>query len=634
MFDISVIEVDNSKENIILKKSINLDVDLDCFIMISCSSSILTENLINNALEHIIDKISKEETYNDFWIALENINSFLKTWNFDLPEEEREYDLDMSIAILNDNNLMFSNIWKATVYLINRNSEVIELTERNENKKNFLFISSWNLANSEIIVSSTLNILKYLSKSDIIDWMVLSNDIEIFNKNIKNILQSEIVDKNCIISSMKYINEVSEPENEKIAKMKEIAVKALETDFSRKVITKAVYLKQKVWEQSKATKNLIFFLIIIGLISLLYFTISWIAWNLTKTEVKQATKSQIEEIREYLSDATKNIWNPGLFNRNIEKAEVAIKEVEAKNLYINDIARIREELNILKKQFNKIEIFNSGADNLIFAEESDSNVKIVKDKTKTYIVGKKTVLWPIIWNSKPKKYVFNDLGEKEEFVDWWIIWQDLYLVTNNSKVVKFNRNGAFSFVNISWNQAWENIISSGYYNSSIYTLSNDSQIRKHPAIASGFAKWNTVLKEEDTKNLWPLLAMAIDWGFYLLKKDLSMVKFYSAPYRLESLSLNKLPENYNLEEGKRVELKAWADLNYVYMYLNEKIFVFKLNTKDWRSTRDLTYVWQIEWNTEKIIDFSVNSDWELTVLNSKGLFKLRFEVSEDKLTVR
>ena len=83
---------------------------------------------------------------------------------------------------------MFSNIWKSTVYLINKNTEIIELTERNENKKSFLFISSGILANSEIIISSTVNILKYLSKSDILDGMILSNDIEDFRKKLYNFL--------------------------------------------------------------------------------------------------------------------------------------------------------------------------------------------------------------------------------------------------------------------------------------------------------------------------------------------------------------------------------------------------------------------------------------------------------------
>ena len=70
------------------------------------------------------------------------------------------------------------------------------------------------------------------------------------------------------------------------------------------------------------------------------------------------------------------------------------------------------------------------------------------------------------------------------------------------------------------------------------------------------------------------------------------------------------------------------------MLLNDKIFVFKPNTTDFKSTRNLTYVWQIEWWNEKIIDFNVDSDWEITVLNSKWLYRLKFEVSDDKLILR
>ena len=150
MFDISVIDVDNQKDNIIIKKSVNLDKNLDCFLMISSSDKNLAENLLNIALESIIDKISKEETYNDFWIALENINSFLKNWRSSWEQEDDE--VDMSISVLNENNLMFSNIWRSTVYLINKDSEIIELTERNENKKSFLFFlsqtESWQIEKS------------------------------------------------------------------------------------------------------------------------------------------------------------------------------------------------------------------------------------------------------------------------------------------------------------------------------------------------------------------------------------------------------------------------------------------------------------------------------------------------------
>ncbi|MDR0771838.1 MAG: hypothetical protein LBF15_02000 [Candidatus Peribacteria bacterium] len=70
-----------------------------------------------------------------------------------------------------------------------------------------------------------------------------------------------------------------------------------------------------------------------------------------------------------------------------------------------------------------------------------------------------------------------------------------------------------------------------------------------------------------------------------------MVKFFSSPYRLESLTLSKLPKNYNVEDGNsRIELKASNKLNYVYLLMNNKIFVFKPNTTLYSDTRDLTYL--------------------------------------------
>jgi len=182
MFEISVKKVDFEKQNTIIKRNINLDNNLECFILISSSSQKLAENLLNNTLEYLIDKISKTDTYNDFMIALEHINLYIKNWKQD---QEQKDELDMIIWILNENIYTFSNIWKSSACLINKNSEIIELTEKWENKEEFSYISEWKLTSWEIVISSTIELLNFLSKSDIIDWLILSEDIKIFNKNIK-----------------------------------------------------------------------------------------------------------------------------------------------------------------------------------------------------------------------------------------------------------------------------------------------------------------------------------------------------------------------------------------------------------------------------------------------------------------
>ncbi|MDF1682870.1 MAG: hypothetical protein P1U46_04080 [Patescibacteria group bacterium] len=69
-----------------------------------------------------------------------------------------------------------------------------------------------------------------------------------------------------------------------------------------------------------------------------------------------------------------------------------------------------------------------------------------------------------------------------------------------------------------------------------------------------------------------------------------MLKFFSSPYRLESLVLNKLPENYNIENKNNIKLKARKDLNNVYLLLNNKIWVFQPNTTNYNNTQSLTYL--------------------------------------------
>jgi hypothetical protein len=68
--------------------------------------------------------------------------------------------------------------------------------------------------------------------------------------------------------------------------------------------------------------------------------------------------------------------------------------------------------------------------------------------------------------------------------------------------------------------------------------------------------------------------------------------------------------------------------------MNNKIFVFKPNTTLYSDTRDLTYLWQIEWATKRIKDFFVNYDWELIILNDAWVYKLNFEISNDRIVIR
>jgi len=633
MFEISSKKVDSGKENILIKRNINLDKNLDCFILISSNDANLWELVLNNILDSIIDKISKTNTYDDFWVALENLNAFLKTWRKDSKDKVK---LDIIIWILNENNYIFSNIWKASCYLINNNKEVIELTNKEENKKEFNYVSSGEIKDNEIIVSATRRLLNYLSKSDLLDWLVLSEDINIFNKNIKNILLSEVLDKNIAISSLKYISDNKEEKSfNNLDLVKDNLLKFFDNKISKNILWYFLVWKDKLNSSSKNIKNIVFISWIAISIFFLYSILSTVAWITTQNEQKELAKENIIKARTYIRIASENIANPDSFELNINNAESLIADIEKNQIFLNDIAKINDNINILKKQFNKIEIFDESPENIIYQEKFENPVQIVKNNLKPYVVTAKGVIWPIIPNTKPKNYIFNSLWKNETFIDSAFIWDNMYLLTSDSKIVKFTKNGYFSYMDVKWQKTWEKAKEIVSYAQNIYLIWEDNQINKHVLSGNSFKAANTYLKKDDLTQIWEILSVSIDWWFYILKKDLSIIKFFSNPYRIETITLNKLPKNYNQEDDNQIlDLKTRADLNYVYLLMNNKIWVFKPNTKNYKNTKSLTYIGQIEWNKDEIKDFFVNHDWEVVILNDKWLYKVTFEISDDRLLIR
>ncbi|PID87332.1 hypothetical protein CSB07_02020 [Candidatus Gracilibacteria bacterium] len=637
MFDLSIQKLDIDKGNLILQKTINLDTNLDCFFLISSKNHNLAESISNNIIENIIDKVSKAETYNDFGIALENINAFLKTWRADNPvsEGEKEAKLDIVISILNENEFMFSNIGKTGVYMINSNSQITELTEKAENKKEFLYISNGTLANGDIIIESTINLLKYLSKSDLIDGMILSDDMDIFCKNIKNILKTEILKKNCLVSSMRYENEFQVDHKEsKLAPIKNFFMSVADTNLVKKTIGTSLVLKDKIDLQSKTVKNTVFIASIVLSIIFLYFIISKIVGVSTQTELKEEVKTSIIQVRKVLTTASENIGNPEIFRLNISKAETMVSELQEKNLFKGDIKKINDEISILKNQFDKVEVFTPTKENSLFLEKVSQVKMLLKKSGKIFIITKNGLIGPIIEGQKGKIYTFNDLKENEYFKDYAVIGTNIFLLTNTSKIVRFSSSGRFSFANVSGQSRWENMKSIKSYSTNLYSLGEDNQIYKHRALKNNFSAKTPYLKEEDRKQIGDILDFSIDGGFYIVKNNLEVMKFFSSPYGLNSLFLNKLPKNYSLEEGGVFKIKSGFKLNYVYMLLNNKIWVFKTNSNNYKNTRDLNYLGQIELSDSKLIDFFVETDGEIILLNNEGVFKLKFEVSDDRLVIR
>jgi helix-turn-helix protein len=60
--------------------------------------------------------------------------------------------------VLENNTLHFSKIGQASAYLINKENDVIEITENNEKMETFEFISSGILSNTEKVIFSNIRL--------------------------------------------------------------------------------------------------------------------------------------------------------------------------------------------------------------------------------------------------------------------------------------------------------------------------------------------------------------------------------------------------------------------------------------------------------------------------------------------
>ncbi|MDP2396568.1 MAG: hypothetical protein Q8S84_08720 [bacterium] len=136
-------------------------------------------------------------------------------------------------------------------------------------------------------------------------------------------------------------------------------------------------------------KNIILLAVIIASIMFLYSILSTVVSISTQNEKKDLASENVIKARNYLKIASENVTNSSLFEENITKSEELLKLIKKDEIFINDIAKITEDISILKKQFNKIEVFKETPENIIYSGNLDNPVKILKNNLKTYVVTKK-----------------------------------------------------------------------------------------------------------------------------------------------------------------------------------------------------------------------------------------------------
>lgn len=623
----------NLSQNNIISKKIEIDSNLDCFIIIDCNNQKIINPILNKIVDFIIDNVTSKDTYNKFLVTLEWINYFINSLK---NKNENLENLNVLIWILEKNNFHFSKIWDASVWLINKKNEFLEISDRKTSLLNFDYISSWKLDKWEKIILSNNNFFLHLTQNDLNEiWDI--NDIKDIVENINEILIDEKIEENSKIQILQYENrDYIDEKNIYIEKSKDILYKFLDNNLTKTILAYFQIIKEKLDSKSKLMKNIVFIAWITLSTFLLFYVISWIIWSTIQTSKTNEYKTNLIEARNYIRVASENLTNDVIFEQNIQKAENIINTVKEKKLFLTDIDSINQDISIIKKQYYWIETFNDTNENLIFRWNFKEAIKIVENNKKIYVITKNSIYWPIISWQNIKNLVFNDLQIDDEFIDWSSDGNEIILLTKKGRVVKYSKNWTFSYSNVLGQKSWQNSKSIKAYNQSIYMLNNEwNQFYKHSPSGWNYMEWISYLTDTDSKKLQNILTFWIDWGFYILKNDLTLYKFFSRPkYSLNSIVLNNLPKNYNLEKTNNIDIITWNNLNYFYLFLNDKIWVFQPNTKKYTDVKSLTYLGQIEAKNWNIKSFYIPRDWEIQILLEAWIHKINFEVKDNKIIVR
>ncbi len=319
---------------------------------------------------------------------------------------------------------------------------------------------------------------------------------------------------------------------------------------------------------------------------LLYVTISAIFQQKTDLAVPEEYKNRLIEAQVILDKAGKDLANKEVFKANLKKAEDLIFEVRGKNVYMNDVKRLLDSISILKKQMNGIESFDpkSHEADYIFSDKKFGPVGVFEIQKKYYFVGKTSLAGPFVKGAETKVFPYPD-GEEAVSSDASAEGV-IYVLTKTNRVLKFYK-GEFSYVNVDGQKSWEAGRAIKTFNGNLYVLSNDgTQIYKHKPSVNGFSSKSSVLVGDRAKKP-KVLDFGLDGGFYVVRDDLMMDKIFTVPdYSERSLMLNGLPDDYALADANEIpKFYAFANANYLYLILSNRIWVFEPDSRDYRNIK-------------------------------------------------
>lgn len=629
--------IDWKIEKNVKAQKISLDFGWELIYFYTCSDEAFSDLFQNKILESLLDRITWKNAYKDFSRWLEVVNAFLEGWR----KESKSFDLTALIGLYDGRAFHFSTIWSASVLLWNLRGNIIEVSDKDDTPKNFHFISSGDIGEGETLILSNTRLLSILSKDDIEDGLG-TKYIQSCGENIEHILHLEKIEETivCISFRLSGLNEKKQ-QSQFLQNISYSFYKCLDNDMVKKILWYLFHIRDSILRKQKHTVQIIFWLWMLLSIIVLYIFISSLFSLASKTQDVTILQDKLVEARDFLDTASQNINNIDAYEMYISEVELRVSELEEKNVFTEDVEKLRTDMIILEWQINGVQAFDTSWDTIyhLFSEERDI-VKLLRTNSgRLYAVHPRSISWPIVWTESAENFIYSALNASDSFIDAAVVGNEILIQTAEGKVISFGSNNRFGVVNVTGQDTWFRSPVIQSFNQNIYTLSeNTRQIYMYRRSWSNYLEGAPYLTEEDVSSIEGIRAIGIDGGIYILKNDGLFLKLFRSPnYRLESLTLNRLPRNYMslvTSSDIKIDMSASASFRYIYVLVWNRVFVFEPNSTRPADTKSLRFMGQIESRWSNIEAFHVVSDGDLFFADRKGVYRVRFDIEDFGVVIR
>ncbi|MFZ3232915.1 MAG: hypothetical protein WA194_05310 [Patescibacteria group bacterium] len=587
-------------DSVVVTKKIRIDDRRQILLQID-SKKPHAASLVEGAIVDTVAESGKAgETAAYFSFVLDRLNRHLRATVPDLKVE----DVRVFLAAIDGDDIHFSVLGHYNAYLI-RGGRITDIAEgMASTASEFSYVSSGSVKHPDSLYVANIDLLDYLTEEDVTELATVGKDDE-KRLAIENLIRREAGKRaiDCIALTNANVTDIAVPsaassvEKATIAARNAMAKAApIARDAAARIsgaiseipAAKKAYDAVKnhpIWKNEKF-RAAAFGAGIVVCAFLLYVTISAIFQQKTDLAVPEEYKNRLIEAQVILDKAGKDLANKEVFKANLKKAEDLIFEVRGKNVYMNDVKRLLDSISILKKQMNGIESFDPKAHeaDYVFSDKKFGPVGVFEIQKKYYFVGKASLAGPFVKGAETKVFPYPD-GEEAVSSDA-SAEGIIYVLTKTNRVLKFYK-GEFSYVNVDGQKSWEAGRAIKTFNGNLYVLSSDgTQIYKHKPSVNGFSSKSSVLVGDRAKKP-KVLDFGLDGGFYVVRDDLMMDKIFTVPdYSERSLMLNGLPDDYALADANEIpKFYAFANANYLYLILSNRIWVFEPDSRDYRNIK-------------------------------------------------